>query len=198
MAAESVFRRRGYHGASLNEVVTSAGVSKGGFYHHFPSKEALFVEVVERVLLAAPEGVEDDSVEADRSGPAAKEGPPAGPGRSERQLRDLFLAPLRRDLDYLPLLFDAIKASPLVRERVAGLYESYRARCQRVLDRGKREGAVREHLDTASWAFQIVASVEGAFLLSAVATDPQGRRDLADGLERLFETLWRVIRRIDI
>lgn len=41
-AAYAVFARRGYGGAAVDEILAEAGVSKGAFYHHFPSKEAVF------------------------------------------------------------------------------------------------------------------------------------------------------------
>ncbi len=182
VAGVSAFRRLGYHGASVNDIVSEAGVSKGGFYHHFPSKEALFVEVMERVLFIREEG----------------EPPAPGDADVEERLRALFFAPLSREADYLPILFDAIKASAVVRERVAELFGSYRERCEGLLRRGQEVGAVRERLDCASWAFQIVASIEGAFLLSVVSPDPTGSERLPEALDKLFETLWRVLRRIDI
>ncbi|NLI68016.1 MAG: TetR/AcrR family transcriptional regulator [Bacilli bacterium] len=36
-----LFEEKGYHGVSINEIVTEAGTSKGGFYHHFSSKDEL-------------------------------------------------------------------------------------------------------------------------------------------------------------
>jgi len=40
VAAEA-FAEHGYAGTSLREVLKASGVTKGGFYFHFPSKEAL-------------------------------------------------------------------------------------------------------------------------------------------------------------
>ena len=40
VAAEA-FADRGYAGTSLNDVLRASGVTKGGFYFHYPSKEAL-------------------------------------------------------------------------------------------------------------------------------------------------------------
>ena len=40
VAAEA-FANRGYAGTSVNDVLKASGVTKGGFYFHFPSKEAL-------------------------------------------------------------------------------------------------------------------------------------------------------------
>jgi AcrR family transcriptional regulator len=44
-AAVDLFAEQGYDGTSVSQVITRAGVAKGGFYHHFPSKEALLYEV---------------------------------------------------------------------------------------------------------------------------------------------------------
>jgi AcrR family transcriptional regulator len=45
-AAGEVFARRGYHGASLDEVAAEAGFSKGAVYSNFESKEDLFLALV--------------------------------------------------------------------------------------------------------------------------------------------------------
>lgn len=44
-SAVDLFAEHGYDGTSVNQVIARAGVAKGGFYHHFPSKEALLYEV---------------------------------------------------------------------------------------------------------------------------------------------------------
>ncbi|WP_197025070.1 TetR/AcrR family transcriptional regulator [Paucisalibacillus sp. EB02] len=39
-----LFEKHGFHGVTVNQIVESTGTSKGGFYHHFTSKdELLFV-----------------------------------------------------------------------------------------------------------------------------------------------------------
>jgi TetR/AcrR family transcriptional repressor of nem operon len=42
-AALGVIRAKGYHATSVDELCTTAGVTKGAFFHHFESKEALAV-----------------------------------------------------------------------------------------------------------------------------------------------------------
>jgi AcrR family transcriptional regulator len=44
-AAIDLFARQGYDATSVAEVIAQAGVAKGGFYHHFASKEDLLYEV---------------------------------------------------------------------------------------------------------------------------------------------------------
>lgn len=43
--AALAFADHGYNGVSLNDIVRDTGLTKGAFYFHFPSKEALALEV---------------------------------------------------------------------------------------------------------------------------------------------------------
>lgn len=49
-AAEEVFSERGVAGAKVEDIARSAGVSKGAFYLHFESKEAVVRRIVEAWL----------------------------------------------------------------------------------------------------------------------------------------------------
>ncbi|MDT0321941.1 TetR/AcrR family transcriptional regulator [Streptomyces millisiae] len=46
--AEQVFAERGYRGGSLNEVAKRSGYTRAGVLHHFPSKEALLLALLDR------------------------------------------------------------------------------------------------------------------------------------------------------
>jgi AcrR family transcriptional regulator len=49
MSAKHVFQVRGYHPASLDEIAEAAGYSKGAVYSNFPSKDDLFLELLDQV-----------------------------------------------------------------------------------------------------------------------------------------------------
>ena len=49
-AAVEQFAQSGYEATSVAQVCQAAGVSKGAFYHHFPSKQALFINLLDRWL----------------------------------------------------------------------------------------------------------------------------------------------------
>ena len=46
-AAQACFERRGFHGASMSEICSEAGMSPGGLYRYFPSKEAIIAAMAE-------------------------------------------------------------------------------------------------------------------------------------------------------
>jgi len=49
-AATRLFDQKGFFQTTVDDIVRVAKRSKGGFYHHFKSKEALFQKVFEKVL----------------------------------------------------------------------------------------------------------------------------------------------------
>lgn len=51
-AAERLFCRHGYQGVSMNQVAREACVSKANVFHHFGSKEDLYLEVIRNVRSA--------------------------------------------------------------------------------------------------------------------------------------------------
>ena len=48
--AAKLFRERGFEGAGVAEIMKAVGLTHGAFYAHFPSKEALEAEAVERAF----------------------------------------------------------------------------------------------------------------------------------------------------
>jgi TetR/AcrR family transcriptional regulator, mexJK operon transcriptional repressor len=62
--ARQVFLLNGYTGASIDQIISQSGVSKGSIYHHFDSKDALFRSLIaaeaERIARALPRVVQND------------------------------------------------------------------------------------------------------------------------------------------
>ena len=54
-AASRLFRERGLHGVTVAEVMAEAGLTHGGFYAHYPSKDALAASACERAFAFAAE-----------------------------------------------------------------------------------------------------------------------------------------------
>ena len=49
-ASQRLFSTNGYDATGVAEICQAAGVSKGAFYHHFPSKQAVFLKLLENWL----------------------------------------------------------------------------------------------------------------------------------------------------
>jgi len=49
-AATQLFSKTGYDATGVADICQTAGVSKGAFYHHFPTKQAVFMELLNTYL----------------------------------------------------------------------------------------------------------------------------------------------------
>src|SRR5437660_8059183 len=47
-AAARAIRRSGYNGTGVADIMKDAGLTHGGFYAHFPSREAMLAEAADR------------------------------------------------------------------------------------------------------------------------------------------------------
>ncbi len=84
-AAAKLFRERGVDAVGLNELMEAAGFTRGGFYNHFKSKDALLNAVMAQALAAGSENL-TKVVEGSR----AKQQDPF------RRLIDWYLSPEHR------------------------------------------------------------------------------------------------------
>lgn len=53
-----MFSNNGYNKASVDDICTEAGISKGAFYHHFKSKQELFLALLDGWLQAIDNTIE--------------------------------------------------------------------------------------------------------------------------------------------
>jgi AcrR family transcriptional regulator len=53
-----VFASKGYHGAVVDDIVAASHTSKGAFYHYFPSKQAIFLALMDVLGNLVEKGVE--------------------------------------------------------------------------------------------------------------------------------------------
>jgi len=65
-AAIKLFSTRGFNAASVDDICQEAGISKGAFYHHFESKQALFLALLDGWLQTIDRAIE---VSRDKTAP---------------------------------------------------------------------------------------------------------------------------------
>ena len=164
--ASEAFAKNGYAGASLNDIIKEAGVTKGGFYFHFPSKEALAMAVLHHTqeqwagqVLAATmkhRGVEDQMtamVEA---------------------LIDLHGE--KRAARAIERLCIELSEDPRLRPQIGPQYEVWVDMTASLFARAQQEGLVREDLDAHAIAEAAVATFIGLELMSNIQGTELGPR----------------------
>jgi TetR/AcrR family transcriptional regulator, transcriptional repressor for nem operon len=172
-AFEEIYRR-GFQAASLDTILAQAGVTKGALYHHFPTKAALGLAVVDEVvkglLLERWLGVLH-----------AQPGDPVTALQGTLRHRAANLTAGEIELG-CPLNNLAQEMSPLdeqFRRSVDATFETWREGFAEVLARGQAEGSVRRDVDAKKVATFIVAAVEGSYgLAKSAQSGPMVRANL--------------------
>jgi len=68
-AAAQVFRQKGFHGASMNDIANAVNLQKASLYHHVSSKQEILLEILDRalqLLLERISGITAQNISADK------------------------------------------------------------------------------------------------------------------------------------
>jgi TetR/AcrR family transcriptional regulator, transcriptional repressor for nem operon len=57
-SAARLFNRKGFSEATIDEIMTAAGLTHGGFYRHFSSKDKLYADAVRLSFPKIPSGLD--------------------------------------------------------------------------------------------------------------------------------------------
>jgi AcrR family transcriptional regulator len=129
-AAEAVFARRGFHGASVEEIAREAGATTGAVYSNFAGKEDLFLALFE----ASTASQVGEYSEIFSAGTTLEEQARGG--------ADRWMQILRERPAYFPLFIEfwayAVR-EPRVRERFAQRFAAFRATMSRLVLEGAQQ-----------------------------------------------------------
>jgi AcrR family transcriptional regulator len=131
-SAAAAFRRRGYHGASVDEIASALEMTKGNLYYYFKNKEEILFACHEYSLDKLLELM--DEVEAATSSP-------------EEKLRRLMLAFVHLILDDLhgtALTLDPEALSPLLLKRVIAKRDRFDHGIRSIIQQGMDQGVFKQ------------------------------------------------------
>ena len=179
-AAVSVFSRKGFHGATMDEIARSAGYSPGAIYRYFPSKDDVFRAVVARLGEQFIEQADDE--------------PPVALPFAER-LRWFIIRHLETALTHRDFFVTFIARNPVVEwDRTSEIgadacefHDRFIARLSTLMALGVDEGVLAPG-DTGEYArvlLALIRSLAGEWLMTAATPDAP----VADRADRVVDVL---------
>jgi len=171
-SAARLFRGRGYDAASIDEIMAGAGLTRGGFYLHFRSKQELFAAYVGREL------------DFGRQLRKASDREPEAPLRGAAEALDFYLSPgnrkrIARGCTVVSNAADVARASIAARRAFTGAFDGMYGEFRRIAEAAE---------DPDAAALAAIATCVGGVVLG---------RALSDGalVERLLDACRRSVAR---
>ena len=176
-AAATIFNQRGFEGSTLSALMEATGLEKGGIYRHFSGKEELASEAFDYMWqtardlrLAGLNGLTGVTwLKAYISNFVNNRSPVAG------------------GCPILNTAIDADDGNPMLRAKVTKALKSWRCRLRTVIENGAQSGEIRPDVDARAAATLIVATLEGALMMSRIERTYEPLREVQRHLNRYID-----------
>ncbi|ANT51268.1 TetR/AcrR family transcriptional regulator [Mesorhizobium amorphae] len=175
--AEASFQERGYHASSIGDLMAAAGVTGGALHHHFPTKKALALAVIEERVAAT---VEETWIAPVRAAGSAREGIRAV---FETVAAELEQQGFVRGCPLNNLAHELSLADPDFRAALAGIFAAWRQAIAGKVRTDQQAGREQD-TDPGRFAALAVAAYSGAMSMAKTAQDAGPLRDCLAELER--------------
>ena len=174
--AEASFQARGYHASALGELMASAGVSGGALHHHFPTKKALALAVIEERVAAV---LDETWIAPVQAAGSAREGVRAV---FEAVAAELEQQGFVRGCPLNNLAHELSLADSDFRAALARIFAEWR---QAIADkiRADQQAGREQGTDPERFAALAVAAYSGAMSMAKTAQDASVLRDCLAELE---------------
>jgi TetR/AcrR family transcriptional repressor of nem operon len=174
--AGSLFNLQGYKATSISHITEATGFTKGAIYRHFKSKEKL-----EEQALVYLMGIMFEKLRAQ-----IKEQNNAG--RKLRAIVHFFesyvsKSPIKGGCPLLNVAIEADDNSPHLRKKANTILEILKESIIIILSNGCKFGQLKKDIDKEYYATIIIASLEGAIMMSKLSKTNQDIRTVSKHLE---------------
>lgn len=182
-AAVQIFSRAGYEAASVNDICQSAGVSKGAFYHHFPSKQQLFLAIIEDWLKTI------DAQLFTQAGDAGNV--PQSLNRMAKMLGFIFEAASGQLPMFLEFMVQASRDQAVWDATIAP-YRRYQGLFEEMIEKGQGEGSIRPEVNAQTTSWVLISLAVGILLQGVIDPNMADWNEVTrSGVQMILESIQR-------
>ncbi|WP_298219575.1 TetR/AcrR family transcriptional regulator [Halothiobacillus sp.] len=156
-AAAAEIHRQGFQAASIAHILASTGLTKGALYHHFPSKQALGLAVVDEVIR---KGLEERLLNPLREANEPLDTLLAYMDNRIRELTDDAFelgCPLNNLVQEMSPIDEAFKT------HLDHILHAWQVVIEQALNKGQTQNRIRQDVDCKAAALFIVSAWEGCW-----------------------------------
>ena len=191
------FIQKPYIEVTMSEILNVSGLSKGGFYHHFSSKELLYREVIDKYIL----GTFKMEYEHFNSNPYElpfNEFVPAYLKSTFGHLLEITNSELGdlklniKDINPYMVMFDMLKYYKGFGSILNELHNNEIAMFKTFIDKAKEKGEIRKEIDSLSLANHVHIMMHGIGVLAMF--DNSLERNIENDIRNQFNDLYQLIK----
>ncbi len=163
--AFKLFFKKGFKEVTMSELVKASGLSKGAFYHYFSSKEALYKEAFEKYLISYFENFKLDYDAGISLRDNLKK-----IAHNYSQLTEEFSQEIDNKnprLNVYLLYIQTALNSPEFKDKLQEYYLFFHQEFDNWFQKAQMEGEIKPEPDPHFLAKQMIATMEGLFILDA-------------------------------
>ncbi|MCO6488487.1 MAG: TetR/AcrR family transcriptional regulator [Phaeodactylibacter sp.] len=180
--AASLFNSKGFAGTSMDDIVKATGLSKGGVYGNFSSKEDIALAAFEHAVQRVSREVRQRTRVI---GPAPDKLRAVVYFYKERILDP----PIEGGCPIQNTAIDADDSNPALRSRVIAALDEWQQRIVYTLEKGKERGEVLPSADSRAFAARFIGTLEGGIMLAQLYKDVRYFDAMAEQLLDMIEGL---------
>jgi TetR/AcrR family transcriptional repressor of nem operon len=178
--AAPIFNQRGFAGCSMQDIMDATGLEKGGLYRHFESKEELAAEAFQYALARAVKTRTEDLEHIE--GALAK----------LHYVVERFVetpSPMAGGCPLMNTAIDADDGNPALKTLVQAGLRDWKKRIADLVNAGRRAGEIRSDVEARQVANTMIATLEGALMISRLEGSRQALRDARTSLDMVLRSI---------
>lgn len=191
------FIKKPYTEVTMSEILKASGLSKGGFYHHFESKEILYHEVIDKYILGSFM-LEYGHFTSNPYDLPFNEFVPAYIKSTLEHLLELTntefgdLKLNMEDVNLYIVMFDMMKHYKGFGAMLDKLHQSEIVMFKTLIDKAKEKGEIRREIDSLSLANHVHIMMHGIGVLAMF--DEGLEKNVEKDIQDQFNSLYQLIK----
>lgn len=179
--AAELFNQQGYAGSSISDIMRVTGLQKGGIYNHFQSKDDLALQAFDFAIAR----INQHTRFVLRGKRHAVERLQAIIGVFSSFTEN---PPIKGGCPLLNTAVESDDAHPALRERAQQAMNSWLNLIRRIIEKGIEKGEIRPEVSADEIATIIIATLEGAIMMSKLYGDSIYMHRVINHLNEYLET----------
>jgi len=186
--AEILFTENGYDSTTVQNICNKAEISKGAFFYHFPTKEFLFLEILDKYLSELDKRMNEIEKKSKNTLRAMEE--------MVIILEEIFITSEGKFTIFLEFLRKASKETEIMK-KISYQFQKYKKYVYEMIEKGKREENIKKEIDSEFISQLIISLAIGMILKSSLFLDKENEDFSKKGIKFILnnikkeEELWK-------